>query len=127
VPRLEIGAFKQWADKLQIHSRSSRQEVRFLSGGNQQKVVLAKWLELKPRLLILDEPTRGVDVATKAEIYRLINDLAAQGTAILMISSDLPEVLGMSDRVVVMHDGRVTGEFNRAEATNERVMQAAIA
>jgi ribose transport system ATP-binding protein len=127
VPRLEIGAFKQWADKLQIHSRSSRQETRFLSGGNQQKVVLAKWLELKPRLLILDEPTRGVDVATKAEIYRLINDLAAQGTAILMISSDLPEVLGMSDRVVVMHDGRVTGEFNRAEATNERVMQAAIA
>jgi ABC-type sugar transport system ATPase subunit len=127
VPRLEIGAFKQWADKLQIHSRSSRQEVRFLSGGNQQKVVLAKWLELKPRLLILDEPTRGVDVATKGEIYRLINDLAAQGTAILMISSDLPEVLGMSDRVVVMHDGRVTGEFNRAEATNERVMQAAIA
>jgi ABC-type sugar transport system ATPase subunit len=127
VPRLEIGAFKQWVDKLQIHSRSASQEARFLSGGNQQKVVLAKWLELKPRLLILDEPTRGVDVGTKAEIYRLINDLAAQGTAILMISSDLPEVLGMSDRVVVMHDGCVTGEFDRAEATNERVMQAAIA
>ncbi len=127
VPRVEIDAFKKWADKLQIHSRSARQEARFLSGGNQQKVVLAKWLELKPRLLILDEPTRGVDVGTKAEIYRLINDLAAQGTAILMISSDLPEVLGMSDRVVVMHDGRVTGEFDRAEATNERVMQAAIA
>lgn len=127
VQRLEIAAFKQWADKLQIHGRSSRQEARFLSGGNQQKVVLAKWLELKPRLLILDEPTRGVDVGTKAEIYRLINDLAAQGTAILMISSDLPEVLGLSDRVVVMHDGRVTGEFDRAEATNERVMQAAIA
>ena len=127
VPRLEIGAFKQWVDKLQIHSRSAGQEARFLSGGNQQKVVLAKWLELKPRLLILDEPTRGVDVGTKAEIYRLISDLAAQGTAILMISSDLPEVLGMSDRVVVMHDGRVTGEFDRAEATNERVMQAAIA
>ena len=127
VPGLEIEAFKQWADKLQIHSRSSRQEARFLSGGNQQKVVLAKWLELKPRLLILDEPTRGVDVGTKAEIYRHINDLAAQGTAILMISSDLPEVLGMSDRVVVMHDGRVTGEFDRSEATNERVMQAAIA
>ena len=127
VPRLEIGAFKQWVDKLQIHSRSASQEARFLSGGNQQKVVLAKWLELKPRLLILDEPTRGVDVGTKAEIYRLISDLAAQGTAILMISSDLPEVLGMSDRVVVMHDGRVTGEFDRAEATNERVMQAAIA
>src|SRR5258708_4628551 len=127
VPRLEIGAFKQWADKLQIHSRSSRQEVPFLSRGNQQNVALAKWLELKPRLLILDEPTRGVDVATKAEIYRLINDLAAQGTAILMISSDLPEVLGMSDRVVVMHDGRVTGEFNPADATNERLIQAAIA
>ncbi len=127
VPRLEIDAFKQWAGKLQIHSRSESQEARFLSGGNQQKVVLAKWLELKPRLLILDEPTRGVDVGTKAEIYRLINDLAAQGTAILMISSDLPEVLGMSDRVVVMHDGRVTGEFDRSEATNERVMQAAIA
>jgi ribose transport system ATP-binding protein len=126
VQRLEIEAFKRWGDKLQIHSRSASQEARFLSGGNQQKVVLAKWLERKPRLLILDEPTRGVDVATKAEIYRLINDLAAQGTAILMISSDLPEVLGMSDRVVVMHDGRVTGEFERAEATKERVMQAAI-
>jgi ABC-type sugar transport system ATPase subunit len=127
VQGLELDAFKQWADKLQIHSRSARQEARFLSGGNQQKVVLAKWLELKPRVLILDEPTRGVDVGTKAEIYRLINDLAAQGTAILMISSDLPEVLGLSDRVVVMHDGRVTGDFERAEATNERVMQAAIA
>jgi ribose transport system ATP-binding protein len=127
VQRLETDAFKQWADKLQIHSRSARQEARFLSGGNQQKVVLAKWLELKPRILILDEPTRGVDVGTKAEIYRLINDLAVQGTAILMISSDLPEVLGISDRVVVMHDGRVTGEFERTEATNERVMQAAIA
>lgn len=127
VQKLEIEAFKQWVDKLQIHSRSARQEARFLSGGNQQKVVLAKWLERTPRLLMLDEPTRGVDVGTKAEIYRLINDLAAQGTAILMISSDLPEVLGLSDRVVVMHDGRVTGEFERAEATKERVMQAAIA
>jgi ABC-type sugar transport system ATPase subunit len=127
VRRLEVEAFQRWSEKLSIRARSSYQQARLLSGGNQQKAVLAKWLERRPRLLILDEPTRGIDVGTKAEVYRLVTELAAQGTAILMISSDLPEVLGMSDRVVVMHDGRVTGEFDRSEATKERVMRAAIA
>ncbi|MEO8744158.1 MAG: sugar ABC transporter ATP-binding protein [Candidatus Dormibacter sp.] len=126
-PRRETEAYRRWAKELSIQARGPAQKARFLSGGNQQKVVLAKWLELNPRLLILDEPTRGVDVGAKVEIYEIMNRLAAAGTAILMISSDLPEVLGMSDRIVVMHEGRVTGEFSRQEATKERVMEAAIA
>jgi ABC-type sugar transport system ATPase subunit len=124
---MEVEAFSRWAERVRIRFRSPHQEARLLSGGNQQKAVLAKWLATSPRLLILDEPTRGVDVGTKAEIYQLMNQMVAQGAAILMISSDLPEVLGMSDRVVVMHDGRVTGEFEHLEATKERVMRAAIA
>ncbi len=127
VQRLEVKAFQRWMQELSIHARSAHQQAASLSGGNQQKVVLSKWLELSPRLLILDEPTRGVDVGAKVELYEIINRLAASGTAILMISSDLPEVLGMSDRLVVMHEGRVTGEFERAQATKERVMAAAIA
>ncbi len=126
-PRLEVKGFSRWMRDLRIRASSAYQVAANLSGGNQQKVVLAKWLELAPRLLILDEPTRGVDVGAKVELYEIINRLASQGTAVLMISSDLPEVLGMNDRVVVMHDGRVTGDFNRAEATKERVMAAAIA
>lgn len=127
VRRLEVAAFQPWAHRLGIRANSPHQPTRSLSGGNQQKLVLARWLERNPRLLILDEPTRGVDVGAKAEIYRVMDELAAAGTAILMISSDLPEVLGMSDRVVVMHDGRVTAEFDRSEMTRERVMRAAIA
>jgi ribose transport system ATP-binding protein len=127
VRRLEVGAFQRWRKSLDIHARDPFEEARYLSGGNQQKVVLSKWLELSPRLLILDEPTRGVDVGAKVEIYDIMNSLAAAGTAILMISSDLPEVLGMADRIVVMHEGRVTGEFERQAATKERVMEAAIA
>jgi len=127
VQRLEVRAFQRWMQELSIRARSAHQQAASLSGGNQQKVVLSKWLELSPRLLILDEPTRGVDVGAKVELYEIINRLAASGTAILMISSDLPEVLGMSDRLVVMHEGRVTGEFERAQATKERVMAAAIA
>jgi len=92
-----------------------------LSGGNQQKIVLGKWLANNPRLLILDEPTRGIDVGAKAEIHRLMSQLAAEGVAILMISSELPEVLGMSDRVLVMREGRLVAEFDRAEATSEAV------
>jgi ABC-type sugar transport system ATPase subunit len=124
---LEISAFSRWARDLNIRAHTPSQTAQSLSGGNQQKVVLAKWLEASPRLLILDEPTRGVDVGAKTEIYAIINRLARAGTAILMISSDLPEVLGMSDRIVVMHEGRVTGEFDREQASEERVMQAAIA
>ena len=104
---------------------SVEQLVGQLSGGNQQKVVLAKWLGTKPRILILDEPTRGIDVGTKAAVHRLMSSLAAQGLAILMISSELPEVLGMSDRILVMREGRMTGEFSRAEATQEKLMLAA--
>jgi rhamnose transport system ATP-binding protein len=112
--------------RLQLRGASSyMQAVRQLSGGNQQKVVLAKWLATKPQVLILDEPTRGIDVGTKAEVHRLISQLAGQGLAILMISSELPEVLGMSDRILVMREGRLTGEFSRAEATQEGIMAAA--
>lgn len=126
VRKLEIEAFLPWARRLGIRASSPHQPARSLSGGNQQKVVLAKWLERDPRLLILDEPTRGVDVGAKAEIYQVMDQLAARGAAILMISSDLPEVLGMSDRVVVMRNGAVAAEFDRLEATRERVMRAAI-
>jgi D-xylose transport system ATP-binding protein len=96
-----------------------------LSGGNQQKVVLAKWLLTNPRVLFLDEPTRGIDVGAKQEIYAVINQLAKEGLAIVLVSSELPEVLGLSDRVVVLHEGRITGEFKRAEATPESVMACA--
>jgi len=96
-----------------------------LSGGNQQKVVLAKWLLTNPRVLFLDEPTRGIDVGAKQEIYAQINELAKSGLAIVLVSSELPEVLGMSDRILVLHEGRVTGEFTRAAATPEDVMACA--
>lgn len=107
--------------KLGIRARGPEQIVGQLSGGNQQKVVLGKWLETEPRILIMDEPTRGIDVGAKAEIHALMSRLAKQGMAILMISSELPEVLGMSDRVLVMHSGRLTATLDRADATPESV------
>jgi ribose transport system ATP-binding protein len=112
-------------DALKIRTRDMELDARSLSGGNQQKVVLAKWLALKPRVLILDEPTRGVDVGGKAEIYHIINQLAEQGVAILMISSELPEVLAMSDRILVMHEGHATALLDAHGATQEAVMTAA--
>ncbi len=111
--------------RLDIRTPALTQRVRNLSGGNQQKVVIAKWLTLEPRILILDEPTRGIDVGAKAEIHRLINELAQRGMSILMISSELPEVLGVSDRVLVMHEGRLTGEFDPRTATQDDIMSAA--
>ncbi len=114
-------AARQAITALGIRARGPAQPVRQLSGGNQQKVVLAKWLETKPRILILDEPTRGIDVGAKAEIHKLIRQLAGEGMAILMISSELPEVLGMSDRVLVMSQGRIVGAFDKAAATPEAV------
>ena len=99
--------------------------VQFLSGGNQQKVVLGKWLAIRPRVLFLDEPTRGIDVGAKQEIYRLMEELAHQGVAILFVSSEMEEVLGMSDRVLVMHEGRLTGELARKELSEEAVMHLA--
>jgi ribose transport system ATP-binding protein len=98
---------------------------RNLSGGNQQKTVLARWLATNPKLLILDEPTHGVDVGAKAEIYEMMRQLAQQGIGIILISSELPEILAMSDRIVVMHDGRVTGTLDHAEATEDKVMALA--
>lgn len=111
--------------ELKIRPQNKDLEVRYLSGGNQQKVVLGKWIATKPKVLILDEPTRGVDIGAKAEIYQLINRLAGEGVAVLLISSDLPELLKMSDRVLVMSEGRITGEFTREEVTQEKVMKAA--
>jgi ribose transport system ATP-binding protein len=99
--------------------------VQFLSGGNQQKVVLGKWLAMNPKVLLLDEPTRGIDVGAKSEIYGLMEELAGKGMAILFVSSDMEEVLGMSDRTLVMHEGRITGELKREELSEEAVMQLA--
>ena len=115
------------ADELAIRMAHIGQHVRTLSGGNQQKVVIGKWLVADSRVLILDEPTRGVDAGAKVEIYRLVNELTASGHAVLMISSDLPEVLGMSDRILVMAQGRVTGELSAEEATQDSVMSLAVA
>jgi rhamnose transport system ATP-binding protein len=114
-----------WALRLKLKYARLTNPVWMLSGGNQQKVVLAKWLARRPSLLIVDEPTRGIDVATKAEVHRLLSDLANDGVAILMISSELPEVLGMADRVVVLFEGRVAAELERAEADENRIMRAA--
>ncbi|MCC7447810.1 MAG: sugar ABC transporter ATP-binding protein [Anaerolineae bacterium] len=122
--RTEKTLADQMIDQLRIRAYSSEQVVNKLSGGNQQKVVVSKWLVSKPRLLIMDEPTRGVDVGAKAEIHRLISELAQQGLGILMISSELPEILGMSDRVLVMRGGKVVAEFSRNEATQEAVATA---
>lgn len=110
---------------LNIKAASPEQEVRSLSGGNQQKIVIGKWLGIMPRILILDEPTRGVDVGAKKEIYTIMNQLTQKGVSIIMVSSELPEVLGMSDRILVMHEGHLTGLFSREETTQESIMLAA--
>ncbi len=118
-------AAKKAMQSLKVKANSPETIAGTLSGGNQQKVVLGKWLLTNPKVLFLDEPTRGIDVGAKQEIYSEINKLAKEGLAIVMVSSELPEVLGLSDRVLVLHEGRLTGEFTRAEATPEKVMAAA--
>lgn len=123
--RAEAPLVQSWSERLQIRPPGPDLLVENLSGGNQQKVVLAKWLATEPRLIVLDEPTRGVDVGAKAEIYVRMRELARQGVGIVMISSELPELLGMSDRIVVFHEGRVSGELTRAEATEQAVMHLA--
>jgi rhamnose transport system ATP-binding protein len=123
--RRERAVAREYADRLQVRAAGLEQPATALSGGNQQKVVLAKWLATDPAILILDEPTRGIDIGTKAEVHRIISRLAGQGLAILLISSELPEVLAMADRVLVMHEGRLTGEFSHEEADQERIMHAA--
>jgi rhamnose transport system ATP-binding protein len=114
-----------WSGRLEVKTNALDMHATTMSGGNQQKVVIAKWLATDPSLLIIDEPTRGIDVGTKSEVHRLISELASQGMAILMISSELPEVLGMADRVLVVHEGRIAADIDRADATPERVMTAA--
>jgi rhamnose transport system ATP-binding protein len=123
----ENAAAAVWSSRLEVKTAALDAETGTLSGGNQQKVVLGKWLATQPKVLIVDEPTRGIDVGTKAEVHRLLSELAQQGMAILMISSELPEVLGMADRVLVMREGWLTAEFPRSEATPEAVMFAATA
>jgi ribose transport system ATP-binding protein len=118
-------AAQQHVRGLAIKTPSLRQKVKHLSGGTQQKVVVAKWLIADSEVLIFDEPTRGIDVGARSEIYRLLNDLAKQGKSIIMISSDLPEILRMSHRILVMCEGRITGELDIREATQERIMQFA--
>ncbi|MFG1695298.1 sugar ABC transporter ATP-binding protein [Nonomuraea sp. NPDC049309] len=121
----ERAAARTWSERLQVKSARLTDPVSTLSGGNQQKVVLAKWLSTEPGVLIVDEPTRGIDVGTKAEVHRLLSELAGQGVAVLMISSELPEVLGMADRVLVMHEGRLVAGIPRTRADEESVMLAA--
>jgi rhamnose transport system ATP-binding protein len=123
--RTEATVARDYTDQFNVKMTGVEQMVGALSGGNQQKVVLAKWLASKPRVLILDEPTRGIDIGAKVEVHRIISELAASGLAIILISSDLPEVLAMSDRIIVLHEGRVTAEIPHERATEERVMFAA--
>jgi rhamnose transport system ATP-binding protein len=122
---MENAAARVWASRLEVKTSALSTIAGTLSGGNQQKVVLGKWLATNPRVLIIDEPTRGIDVGTKAEVHRLLSELASQGMGILMISSELPEILGMADRVLVMREGRITSEMGRSTATSENVMLAA--
>lgn len=125
VPAREAVLAQQYVNKLDIMTSSIDQEVRRLSGGNQQKSLLAKWLAIQPKVLIVDEPTRGVDVGAKREIHHLLRDLANSGVGVMMISSELPEVLGMSDRIIVMHEGVIVATLDAAEATEERIMRYA--
>ena len=120
----EYAVAEEYRDKLKIKTPSVEQLVGNLSGGNQQKVLLAKWMFAEPDILLLDEPTRGIDVGAKYEIYCIINDLAAAGKCVVLISSELPEVLGMSDRIYIMNEARIVGEMKAEEATQENIMAA---
>jgi L-arabinose transport system ATP-binding protein len=123
---LERDLVSTYVERLNVRTPSLDQEVGKLSGGNQQKVVLSRWLAAKPKVLILDEPTRGIDVGAKAEIYGLIDDLANEGLGIMFISSEMPEVLGLADRVYVMQNGRITGELSGEDATEEAILELAM-
>ena len=117
---------EEFRQKLSIRTPSVDHEINKLSGGNQQKVMVSKWLNTKPKLFVLDEPTRGIDVGAKAEVHHIVNELAAQGMAVIFISSDLPEVLAMSDRILVMREGKQMGIFEQGETTQENIMTAAM-
>ncbi|MBO2518075.1 MAG: ABC transporter ATP-binding protein, partial [Clostridiales bacterium] len=118
----EYAVAEEYRDKLKIKTPSVEQLVNNLSGGNQQKVLLAKWMYAEPDVLMMDEPTRGIDVGAKYEIYCIINDLAAAGKSVILVSSELPEVLGMSDRIYIMNEGKFVGEMRADEATQENIM-----
>ena len=122
---IEQSEAKHYVDELQIHAPRLGQKVAFLSGGNQQKVALAKWLCSRSKILVFDEPTRGIDVGAKAEVFRLMNELAQQGVGIIMISSELPEVMAMADRILVMARGSLTAEYGRGQASQEEIMRSA--
>ncbi|MDF2595539.1 MAG: xylose transporter ATP-binding protein, partial [Clostridia bacterium] len=119
---LEVNIAKQYKEKLKTKCNSVEQNVGSLSGGNQQKVLLSKWMFADPDIMILDEPTRGIDVGAKYEIYCIINDLVAEGKSVIIISSELPEVLGMCDRIYIMNEGSIVGELPQAQATQEIIM-----
>jgi inositol transport system ATP-binding protein len=118
-------AIQGMSEKLRVKTPNLAERIENLSGGNQQKVLIGRWLLTRPRILILDEPTRGIDVGAKAEIHRLVTQLAREGVAVIMISSEMPEVLGMSDRVIVMREGNLAGILDRSEADQIKVMQLA--
>jgi rhamnose transport system ATP-binding protein len=121
----ERGFARDWAARLQVKYGRLSDPMTSLSGGNQQKVVLAKWLGRRPSLLIVDEPTRGIDVGTKAEVHRLLEELAGEGVAVLVVSSELPEVLRLANRILVMREGRLVAEFTHADASEETIVAAA--
>jgi len=125
-PARELELADGYAQRLRVRAPNLQQAVRNLSGGNQQKVVLAKWLATEPKVLLLDEPTRGIDINAKKEIYALVDELAREGLAVVMVSSELPEILGIADRILVLAEGRLTAEFARGTATEEAVLHAAL-
>jgi ABC-type sugar transport system ATPase subunit len=122
----EAQVSEEYREKLRIKTPDIQRQVKFLSGGNQQKVVFAKWLCSEVDIYIFDEPTRGIDVGAKSEIYQIINDLVANGAAVIVISSELPEILGVCDRVLVMRDGWITADIDRTDATQEKIMSYSI-
>ena len=123
--KAEVKVTDTAVESMKIKTPNNEQIARFLSGGNQQKIVLGKWLAMKPKLLMLDEPTRGIDIGAKREIYKLMEKLAGEGMAILFVSSEMEEVLGMSDRTYVMHEGKISGELSRDQLSEEAIMNLA--
>ncbi|MEM7289324.1 MAG: ATP-binding cassette domain-containing protein, partial [Pseudomonadota bacterium] len=121
----EFSMTREYTSRLDLRAASLDQDVGNLSGGNQQKVVIAKWLATEPRVIILDEPTKGIDIGSKAAVHEFMSELAAKGLAVIMVSSELPEIIGMSDRVIVMRDGRIAGEFSGDELNAEVLVRAA--
>ena len=121
----EVNLTRKYATRLSVKANNWEQKLLELSGGNQQKIVIAKWLATKPKVLILDEPTKGIDIGSKAAVHDFISELAAEGIAVVLVSSELPEIMGMSDRIVVMCLGRITARFDRRDGTPEKLMLAA--